>query len=282
LYLPSLPAPNRSTTLRRVEPQQLRERIAAFPRWNYRFDFDGGVSTPVGDPARINRNRERRSYFFQRLLDATGGSLRGRRVLDLGCGAGFWTLAAIEAGADFVLGVDRNREYLDQAELVFEAKAVDRARYRFHDGDLFDMKLDDHFDTVLCLGVLDRVDRPVELFELMSATGADLIVIDSEVSRARSSLFEVSHLYRTHDVSGDGLVLIPSRRAVAELAARHGFDSVVLALVIGDSSGMDDYRRERRRAFICSRDLDLRGVPAEAASRLAPWWLRDPRALIEV
>jgi hypothetical protein len=79
LYLPSLPAPNRSTTLRRVEPQQLRERIAAFPRWNYRFDFDGGVSTPVGDPARINRNRERRSYFFQRLLDATGGSLRGRR-----------------------------------------------------------------------------------------------------------------------------------------------------------------------------------------------------------
>jgi SAM-dependent methyltransferase len=266
----------------RVQAEELRARIAAFPRWNYCFEFDGGVSTPVGDRARVNRNRERRSYFFERLLAASGGSLRGRHVLDLGCGAGFWALAAIEAGADFVLGVDSKQEYIEQAELVFEAKGIDSARYRFQCEDLFKAGLAGQFDTVLCLGVLDRVDRPVELFELMSGSGADLIVIDSDVSRARSSLFEVSHLYRTRDVSGDGMVLIPSRRAVAELAARHDYETVALALDVADYSGMDDYRRERRCAFICSRGRELSGVPAEVRGRVLPWWLRDPRALIDV
>ncbi|HTA36809.1 MAG TPA: class I SAM-dependent methyltransferase [Solirubrobacteraceae bacterium] len=266
----------------RVQAEELRARIAAFPRWNYRFEFDDGVSTPVGDRARVNRNRERRAYFFERLLTVTGGSLRGRRVLDLGCGAGFWALAAIEAGAEFVLGLDSKREYIEQAELVFEAKQVDDARYRFQCDDFFATKLDGGFDTVLCLGVLDRIDRPVELFELMSGTGAELIVIDSDVSRARSSLFEVSHLYRTRDVSGDGMVLIPSRQAVAELAARHDFETVALALDVADYSGMDDYRRERRCAFICSRGRELGGVPAEVRGRVLPWWVRDPRALIDV
>ena len=264
-----------------MQAEELRARIDAFPRWNYRFEFDDGVSTPVGDRARVNRNRERYAYFFERLLTATGGSLRGRRVLDLGCGAGFWALAAIEAGAEFVLGIDSKQEYVDQAELVFEAKDIDRARYRFQFGDFFDVKLEGEYDTVLCLGVLDRVDRPVELFELIGASGAELVVIDSDVSRARASLFEVSHLYRTRDVSGDGMVLVPSRQAVAELAARHGFETVALALDVADYSGMDDYRRERRCAFICSRGRKLSELPAQERARL-PWWLRDPRALIEV
>jgi SAM-dependent methyltransferase len=265
----------------RVQAEELRARIDAFPRWNYRFEFGDGISTPVGDRARVNRNRERHAYFFERLLTVTGGSLRGRRVLDLGCGAGFWALAAIEAGAEFVLGLDSKREYIDQAELVFEAKGIDSERYDFRADDFFATNFDGEYDTVLCLGVLDRVDRPVELFELIGASGAELVVIDSDVSRARASLFEVSHLYRTRDVSGDGMVLIPSRQAVAELAARHGFETVALALDVADYAGMDDYRRERRCAFICSRGRALSALPAQARARL-PWWLRDPRALIEV
>jgi hypothetical protein len=111
------------------------------------------------------------------------------------------------------------------------------------------------------------------------ARAAATLVIDTEVSRARSSLLEVSRLYSAKDVAGDGLVLVPSRSAVGELAARHGFDVVALALDAGDLAGLEDYRRERRCAFICSRELDLSALPAERRPRLIPWWIRDPRAL---
>src|SRR5438874_11343056 len=80
-------------------------RIASFPRWHYEFELDGHL-TPIFDPAYANRHRQRRRYFFDALLHTCGGSLKGLRVLDLGCNAGFWSLAAIEGGCDLVYGVD--------------------------------------------------------------------------------------------------------------------------------------------------------------------------------
>jgi SAM-dependent methyltransferase len=265
-----------------VNAEELRRRIASYPRWNQQFHFDDGVSTPLSDRGLVNRQHQRYRYFFARLLDAMGGSLRGQRVLDLGCNAGFWSLAALEAQADFVLGVDVKREFIEQAQLVFEAKAVDPARYLFQAADLFSVELDREFDIVLCLGVMDQVDRPAELLERMAASGARVLVIDTNVSRSRASLFELTRLYDASDTTGDGLVLLPSREAVAELAERHGFTTVALAQNASDYAGMSDYRRERRCAFICSRDLELGDIPAEHRPALVPWWVRDPGALLGV
>jgi tRNA (mo5U34)-methyltransferase len=262
-----------------VEPKDLQARIAEFPRWHYRFEFEGGVSTPVADRVMLNRHEQRRRYFFEPLLALTGGSLRGQRVLDLGCNAGFWALGAVEAGADFVLGLDHQQAYLDQAELVFEAKGIDPARFRFEQGDVFEHEFAERFDLVLCLGLLDHVHEPVELFELMSGVGAELLVIDTAVSRARSSLFELSSPYSTRDMVGVPLVLIPSRDAVVELASQFGFKTVALEPNISDYAGMSDYRRGRRLAFVCSKSLPLDGLPAEKTPSVIPWWVRDPRAL---
>jgi SAM-dependent methyltransferase len=264
-----------------MDAEDARRRIAEFPRWEYRFEFDDGLSTPVADRQRINRQQQRHAYFFKRLLELIGGSLHGQRVLDLGCGAGYWSLAAIEAGAQFVLGVDVAADYIEQANLVFELKGVEPERYRFDRADVLEHSFDGDFDIVLCLGLIDQLDRPAELFALLAASGAETLVIDTEVSRARGSLFEVSRRYNTRNLVGDGLVLIPSRLAVSDLAGRHDFRTVALEPNVTDYTGMSDYRRRRRCAFICSRSLDLRQLPAERPGR-APWWLRDPRALTSV
>jgi len=263
-----------------MDARELEQRIAAFGGWQYEFRFDGDVRTPVNDRALVNRQRERRRYFFEALLRATDGTLAGKRVLDLGCSAGYWSLAAIEAGAEFVLGVDAQRSYVEQAQLVFEAKAVDPARYRFERANVFELDLDEHFDVVLCLGLLDRVSRPFELFERMSRTAAELIVIDCEVSRARLSVFELTRLYSAADVVEYPLVLVPSRTAVEELADQFGYRALALAHEIADWSGMNDYRRRRRLAFICSKDAPLTGLAAADQPSLVPWWMRDPRALL--
>ena len=213
-----------------MQSQELEQRITALPGWRYEFHFADGVSTPTPSRGVANRQQQRRRYFFERLLSLTGGSLAGRRVLDLGCNAGFWALQAIEAGADFVLGVDGGRSYLDQAELVFEAKGIERSRYRFEHGDVFEHALTEQFDIVLCLALLDHVARPVELFDRIAGVDPELVVIDTEVSRARLPLFEVATLYDAAEGLGDGLVLIPSRSAVEDLAARRGYQARALEL----------------------------------------------------
>jgi SAM-dependent methyltransferase len=256
-----------------MDAQELEDRIAAFPRWHYRFEFDGGIATPTPDPSFANRHEQRRRYFFDPLVELCGGSLRGRRVLDLGCNAGFFSLLALEAGADFVLGIDGRETHIEQARLVFEAKGADASRYRFEAANVFEWEPESSFDVVLCLGLLDHVSKPFELFELISRAGAQTVVVDTEISRARSSVFEVSSLYDPQAVIDYALVLIPSRQAVLELADQFGYDSVALAQNITDYAGMADYRDQRRLAFIGSKSQALRGRVAESKPSFVPWWV---------
>ena len=165
------------------EHDRLRERVASFPRWHYEFDL-GGVSTPIFNRSHVNRHAQRREYFFTPLTRLSGGSLAGKRVLDLGCNAGFWSLAAVEAGAELVgVGIDGRQMHVEQANLVFEAKGIDRARYEFLRGDVFATELDDEpFDIVLCLGLLYHVSNPFGLMERIAAWSDDLVVIDTTLS----------------------------------------------------------------------------------------------------
>ena len=255
-----------------MDAEELRERIASYPSWNYRFELGDGVSTPVASAWRVRRAEQRRRYFFEPLLDVAGGTLRGRRVLDLGCNAGFWSLEAIEAGADFVLGVDGSAMAIEQAELVFAARGVEREHYRFERANVFDWALPGGFDVVLCLGLLDVVAKPLALFELIAAAGAELVVIDTGVSRARGELFEVSRLGEPRNAIEHDLVLVPTRAAVAALAERFGLRAVALAHdFTGGELGVEDYLASRRIAFICSAGPSLEGLRAAAEPHPNPW-----------
>lgn len=246
--------------------EDLQRRIDAFPVWHYRFEFDGGAATPIYRADYVNRHLQRRRTFFDPLVAACGGSLRGRRVLDLGSNAGYWSLCAIEAGAEFVLGIDGRQMHIDQAQLVFEAKDVDPARYRFELGNIFEHELHEQFDIVLCLGLMYHIAKPVELFEVMSGTGAELLLIDTTVSLVPWSLFRVAHeqgLENPRNAVDYELLLIPTRHAIFDLALQFGYDSVALAQDITDFTGMSDYRSKQRAAFICSSGVALQGLARE-------------------
>ncbi len=265
-----------------MEAHELEEQIAAFPRWLYRFEFDGGIVTHVAQPGQVNRQEQRRRYFFDALLEVCGGSLAGRRVLDLGCNAGLWSLLSLQAGADFVLGVDVHAPYIEQAQLVFAAKGIDGARYRFEQGDIFRHSFEASFDIVLCLGIMEVTARPLELFELLKRVGAQLVVIDTAISPAGFSCLEVAHVDDPHDRVRQSLVLLPTLQAVGELAHEVGFQSVPLAHNMTDFAGMDDYRRGRRFAVIAARpEVSLEALRSRRAEPPAPWWQQasDPRRL---
>jgi SAM-dependent methyltransferase len=246
-----------------MEVAELRERVESFAHWHYTMDLGQGVITP--GPKNMNRTVQRRRYFFDRLLELTGG-LKGMRVLDLGCNAGYWSLCAIEAGADFVFGIDGRQMHVDQSNLVFEAKGVDPDRYQFEIGNFLTYPFNS-FNLVLCLGILYHVSSPVELFNVMAATKADLLVIDTAVSNVPGNHFHIT----TEDTDNyrnaieETVVAYPTRGAVSMLAGLHGYMCVTLdPRSIRDFSGLSDYRDHWRVAFIASKSRDLTGLPQEA------------------
>jgi SAM-dependent methyltransferase len=249
-----------------VELDVIRDRIASLSPWHYEFDLKG-VKTPT-EPHLRNRHPRRAAQIFGALSTLTG-DLSGKRVLDLGSRQGFWALKAIEAGADFVYGVEGRQFHVDQANFVFEASDVDPSRYQFVVDNVFthDMSTHGPFDVVLCLGLLYHVSKPVELFEIMSAQNTDILVVDTRVSIAPGSAFEIhSESIDDPDNAIDyELVMLPTRRAVLDVAKQFGYKAEILPLALDNFAGMGDYQAGKRATYVCAKQTSLHVLGAGPA-----------------
>jgi tRNA (mo5U34)-methyltransferase len=252
---------------------EIRAKIESFPVWHYRFDLRGH-RTPIFDPGHVNRHAQREAYFFRPLVDLCGGSLRGRRVLDLGCNAGYWSLLAAEAGCDFVLGIDGRPEHVDQSNFVFEVKGIDRSRYEFRAADIYDALGRDlgRFDVVLCLGLLYHVSEPMRLLDLISRVNDDLLVIDTALSPMLGSVLEVrsESVESPRNALDRSLVLVPTREAVRAMVRQFGYQVESPRPGFSDYTGAYDYLSGERRAFFCSKRSPLSSVEDEGVDSARP------------
>lgn len=246
-----------------IDDRELETRIASFPAWHFDFDLLGHHT----EPRKARWQDVRAVHFIDPMVHHFGGSLKGKRVLDLGCNAGFFALKAIEAGCDFVLGIDARQMHIDQANLVFDVKGVDPNRYRFECANILGYPYVDFgpFDIVLCLGVLYHVNQPVSLFEAISAVNTDLLVIDTKVSvTTRGSWLELRRdsLEALLDAVDSELVMVPTAKAVMVMAEQFGYRTRILAPPATDDSVMEKYRYGVFVVFVCSKLGELSGKGA--------------------
>jgi tRNA (mo5U34)-methyltransferase len=249
-----------------MEGLDIRNKINSFNQWHYQFDLHGH-KTPIADESWINRHEQRYNYFFLPLVDLFSGSLSGKRILDLGCNAGFWSLHAIMSGCNYVLGIDGRQMHIDQADLVFEVKGIDTNRYDFVCANIFDYLRQDlsQFDIVLCLGLLYHINKPILLMEQISNINSDVLVIDTLLSKRKGSLFELRHetLLDPRNAIENELVLVPTKDAVFDMIHQYGYRAVIIEPEFKDYTGAQDFKTGHRRAFICSKTTDISNFATE-------------------
>lgn len=243
----------------------LAETVARYPRWGAYASPGRPPKIDPGAPPEDNRLAQRERYFLHPLIELCGGDLRGRRVLDLACARGWWSLGAARAGADYVHGVEGRASRVQWANEVFSHFGVDVRRYRVEERNVFDIDSAEEFDVVLCLGLLYHVAKPFELLEQISRCNSDLLVIDTAVNRYPGSLFELRHEDTTDPMNSVdyGLVVSPSKRAVVEICNELGYEVATLRPRFTSWVGCPDYRNGTRRAFICAKRTPLTGLDVE-------------------
>lgn len=118
------------------------------------------------------------------LLDAVGfpKSFKGRRVLDIGCNAGYYSMVARLRRAKRVLGIDHQPEYIDQALLVRGIMEMsDRdVEFRVSDENTLTL-LDETFDYVINTGVMYHLENPMDFLRKVSAIATDTMFMESEM-----------------------------------------------------------------------------------------------------
>lgn len=102
---------------------------------------------------------------FEQLLN--GVSLEGKRVLDVGCNLGEMMVLAKSAGADFVRGIDKDREYIRQARELNPGLVFDVGRAENCVGP---------WDVIIASAMLHYCDLPAALDQF--ARCAQLVICD--------------------------------------------------------------------------------------------------------
>jgi len=86
-------------------------------------------------------------------------NLDGKRVLDLGCNEGFFSMEAKRRGAATVIGVERNPKHLPLARQRAKTEGLD---VDFREGNMLDLA-EGEFDLVLLLSAIYYLDSPADV-----------------------------------------------------------------------------------------------------------------------
>jgi 2-polyprenyl-3-methyl-5-hydroxy-6-metoxy-1,4-benzoquinol methylase len=106
---------------------------------------------------------------LQRLLG--NEALAGKRFLDIGCGSGLHSLAALQLGAAEVVAMDLDPESVNTTERVLRRFAPAGASYRVIQRSVFDLNIADlgSFDVTYSWGVLHHTGK---MYEALVRAGA--------------------------------------------------------------------------------------------------------------
>jgi tRNA (mo5U34)-methyltransferase len=157
----------------RLSPDDLRRRAEALGPWFHNIELTEGVWTApdhfLGDYPAVK---------WRSFAEAIPQDLTGKSVLDIGCNGGFYAIEMKARGAERVLGVDYDEDYLAQARFAAEVRGFD---IEFRKLSVYDVgALGERFDIVLFMGVFYHLRHPLLALDLIHEHVAkDLLVFQS-------------------------------------------------------------------------------------------------------
>lgn len=180
----------------------------------------------------------------QAVLDAIG-PVEDKRVLEIACGTGRFTVMLAERGADIV-GLDISAAMLQQGRQKARNAGVSD-HLEFMRGDAARLPFpDDHFDTVFAMRFFHLADTPASFMSEMCRVSKDQVFFDTFNSASTRTLYNWllpmgSHLYSRDDVE-KLLAETDMRLADAEhdWLLPYGFYRKIPGAVAGPIQGIDE------------------------------------------
>jgi len=124
----------------------------------------------------IDRHFRRDMYERYRLAFETCGDVRGKTVLDIGCGSGRYVIEFAKRGAAQVVGLDFAPNMVALArQYAVEHSVLDRCHFTV--GDFMEVDFDQQFNICVAIGVFDYVAQPRPFLEKMRSLANEYLVI---------------------------------------------------------------------------------------------------------
>lgn len=157
-------------------PQKILQMRDFLAPWNHNIALPHDIYTAACDeyyPAHREIMRVVRERF--------GGDLTGRRVVDIGCLEGYFSIECALQGAE-VLGVDGKLLNVRKCEFVQSVLDVPRVTFVQDAAMRVTRESSGRFDAVLALGLLYHLEDPYAFLDNLAGLCDGFVVIDTHVA----------------------------------------------------------------------------------------------------
>ncbi len=155
---------------------------------------------------------ERYTITFEQAGDVTG-----KKILDVGCGSGIYSVDFARRGAARVVGVDFSGNMLELARQEAERHQV-ADRCEFIQADFLELNLEDKFDISIAMGVFDYVPDQVTFLRKMVELTTDKVIV---AFPGHSLLREPARRLR-YKLAGKGEIYLYGQDDVERIATEAG------------------------------------------------------------
>jgi SAM-dependent methyltransferase len=205
--------------LTKAEIRREVQRLGAEQPWWHDIELPFGVHTHPRSNDELKPNHNTVKWRKIRPLL----NLTGKRVIDLACNEGFFSLEALRSNAAQVIGVDINEHRIKKARFV--AQTLECANLQLLQEDIYRLtpdQVEGSFDVALCLGLMHRVPDPLGLLRTVGQM-ADTVVLEWAALASSDPIMEFwTNGDKQYDPDNSGYWRI-SRQCIKEMLWRVGF-----------------------------------------------------------
>jgi ubiquinone/menaquinone biosynthesis C-methylase UbiE len=155
---------------------------------------------------------ERYNITFEQAGDVTG-----KKILDVGCGSGVYSVDFARRGAQRVVGVDFSGNMLKLARQEAAQRGV-ADKCEFIQADFRELELDERFDISVAMGVFDYIPDQVTFLRKMVALTTEKVIV---AFPGHSLLREPARRLR-YRLAGKGAIFLYGREDVERIATQAG------------------------------------------------------------
>jgi trehalose 2-sulfotransferase len=209
--------------------------------------------------------KKRRRARYDSIIGRNRKLFEAAQVLDLQCGNGIWSLAALDAGAAHVVGVDSRKKPIDTASELFAKYGVKTDSYQLIRANVLaelSAFSPGSFDLILCQDSLADLHFVFSQFQRLRPK---YVILDTAITNRKTpfvifktTTFKLRDLRATASAETRrrriaSIVAIPTDAAINMLCERFGFSCHLVDWHdsgITDWVGISDYENDRRRTYV--------------------------------
>jgi len=170
-----------------MREEEIRARVREMGAWFHNINLNGVYTAPdhfLGDYP---------SKKWRKFAGSIPPDLTGKTVLDVGCNAGFYSLEMKRRGANRVLGIDNNDNYLEQARFAAQVCGMD---IEFTDLSIYEIgTLGESFDIVLFMGVFYHLRYPLLALDLLRKHAVKELMVFQSMLRGTDEVMSLKKDY---------------------------------------------------------------------------------------